>query len=68
MNMQVKSKDIFVEITYTELKDLIIKANQRDILVELLKDDKEYQKIKMLLMVLPIPSKSLNKIIYLVQL
>ncbi|EHL11160.1 hypothetical protein HMPREF9629_00697 [Peptoanaerobacter stomatis] len=46
MNMQVKSKDIFVEITYTELKDLIIKANQRDILVELLKDDKEYQKIK----------------------
>jgi len=28
MNMQVKSKDIFVEITYTELKKLIQKLHK----------------------------------------
>ena len=42
MNMQVKSKDIFVEITYTELKKLIQKAEQRDMLIRFLKDEKKY--------------------------
>ncbi|EHL19451.1 hypothetical protein HMPREF9628_00172 [Peptoanaerobacter stomatis] len=46
MNMLVKSNDVFVEIKYDELKQLITKATQRDILLELLKDDKKYQGIK----------------------
>ena len=46
MNMLVKSNDVFVEIKYDELKQLITKAAQRDILLELLKDDKEHQGIK----------------------
>ena len=45
MNMQVKSKDVFVEIKYDELKNLITKATQRDMLIRFLKDEKKYNGI-----------------------
>lgn len=46
MLLEIKNNDVFVEIKYDELKNLITKATQRDILLDLIKDNKKYQKIK----------------------